>query len=100
MDARKPTNSLVLDAGVGQLSGALVMNNVAPLLVAGDEYLRSGMTAVDLVGVTEADSAALSLLLEWKRRANKANQMLSFTNVPASLRHLAALYGVEDLLRA
>lgn len=53
---------------------------------------------VDLKGVTNADSSALSLLLEWMRRMRGAGKKLEFANVGANLRSLAELYGVVDLL--
>ncbi|MEO8003779.1 MAG: STAS domain-containing protein [Betaproteobacteria bacterium] len=53
---------------------------------------------VDLKGVTNADSSALSLLLEWMRRVRGSGKKLEFANVGANLRSLAELYGVVDLL--
>jgi phospholipid transport system transporter-binding protein len=53
---------------------------------------------VDLKGVTQADSSALSLLLEWLRRARGSGKKLAFVNAGANLRSLAELYGVVDLL--
>lgn len=53
---------------------------------------------VDLKGVTNADSSALSLLLEWVRRARGTGRKLAFANAGTNLRSLAELYGVADLL--
>ena len=53
---------------------------------------------VDLSGVTEVDSAAVSLLLEWRRAAARANRRVDFFNLPNNLRSLADLYGVSRLL--
>jgi phospholipid transport system transporter-binding protein len=53
---------------------------------------------VDLRDVTELDSAAVSLLLEWRRAAAKANRRVEFVNLPDSLKSLAELYGVSHLL--
>ena len=56
---------------------------------------------VDLAAVTEVDSSALSLLFEWQRAARSAQQLqISFRNLPESLKSLAALYGVAELIAA
>jgi len=44
------------------------------------------------------DSAALSLLFEWRRAARAKNLQLGFRNLPASLQSLAALYGLSELV--
>jgi phospholipid transport system transporter-binding protein len=53
---------------------------------------------VDLSGVSEVDSSALSLLLEWQRTARAAGRVIAFTHLPANLKSLADLYGVSELL--
>jgi len=53
---------------------------------------------VDLSGVTEVDSAAVSLLLEWRRQALRAKRTIRFSNIPANLKSLATVYGVSELL--
>ena len=56
-----------------------------------------GVTLVDLAGVTEVDSSAVSLLLEWRRQVKGA--ALRFANLPPALKSLADLYGVAfDLI--
>ena len=58
---------------------------------------RYGRTTA-LAGVTEVDSAAVSLLLEWRRAAAKAQREIEFANLPPALTSLAELYGVLDLI--
>ena len=55
---------------------------------------------LDLSGVTEVDSAAVSLLFEWRRAALAANRSIRYVNLPENLRSLAALYGVTELVGA
>ena len=56
---------------------------------------------VDLAGVTEVDSAAVSLLLEWRREAAKANRAHRVSRIcRANLRSLAELYGVSHFIGA
>jgi phospholipid transport system transporter-binding protein len=53
---------------------------------------------IDLGEVERVDSSALGVLLEWLRQAAKRNCRLHFLNPPRSLRTLADLYGVTELI--
>lgn len=55
-------------------------------------------TQVDFAQVNDVDTAAVSLMLEWHRRAILENKKLAFVNLPAGLTSLTALYGVTDLV--
>jgi phospholipid transport system transporter-binding protein len=44
------------------------------------------------------DSSALSLLLEWRREAARNGREVRYRNLPASMKSLAELYGVTELL--
>ena len=57
-----------------------------------------GALVIDLAQVEAGDSAAVSLLLSWLRRAQREQLALSFANVPDNLMSLARLYGVAELL--
>jgi phospholipid transport system transporter-binding protein len=61
------------------------------------ELDRDGLT-VDLGAVTEADSTALSLLLEWRRAAKAHGWRIHYANLPENLRSLAEVYGVLGLV--
>ena len=80
------------------LEGAITLANVAGKLNPGFTILSEGARVVDLTQVTEVDSAALSLLLEWIRQAKLAGFSVRIENLPAGLTSLATLYGVSDLL--
>lgn len=82
------------------LRGAVDSSTVAGLLDEGRARLAQGDAVVDFSAVTEADSAALSLLLDWQRVARQHGRTLSVTALPAGLRSLAQLYGVSELLPA
>jgi phospholipid transport system transporter-binding protein len=73
-------------------------DNARRLLAAGEAAIAAGDFEFDLSGVTEIDSAAVALLLEWQRCAIAQGGSIRLSGVPASLRGLAALYGVEALL--
>ncbi|MBT3347115.1 MAG: STAS domain-containing protein [Thiotrichales bacterium] len=59
---------------------------------------------VDLKDVKRVDSAGLSLLIEWKRKVLQRSNILQldinlkFTNIPAQLRELALVGGVEGII--
>lgn len=81
------------------LQGPLTMDNVVAVLDEGSRLLPTGpRIVIDLAGVTEVDSAAVSLLLEWRRAAQRSGRKVEFANLSANLKSLAALYGVSDLL--
>ena len=81
-----------------RVRGALTIATVAALGETGKRQFPDDDLVVDLAGVTEVDSAALSLLFEWRREAQRRNLKISFRNLPASLKSLATLYGVADLI--
>ncbi|MGC3980560.1 MAG: STAS domain-containing protein [Steroidobacteraceae bacterium] len=53
---------------------------------------------IDLAGVTHADSAGLSLLIEWLRQAKLHAAQLRYHALPAQLQALANISEVEGLL--
>ena len=81
-----------------RVRGALTIANAAALCEAGKQQFGDSDLIVDLAGVTEVDSTALSLLFEWRRTAQQKNLRISFRNLPESLKSLAALYGVTELV--
>ena len=83
-----------------RVRGALTIAGVTALCVAGKQQLGDADLVVDLAAVTEVDSTALSLLFEWRRAAREKNLQIAFRNLPESLKSLAALYGLTDLVAA
>lgn len=81
-----------------QVTGPMVIALAAALKTAGESALSAGAKVVDLAGVTDADSAAVAVLLAWVRAAQERNQTIAIVHAPESVRSLAALYGVADLL--
>lgn len=53
----------------------------------------------DLSAVSQSNSAALALLLEWLKQAQEHQVSLSFSNFPEHLRELARVYGIEQDLK-
>jgi phospholipid transport system transporter-binding protein len=81
-----------------RVSGAMTMENVNALLEESDAAFSAGNLEMDLAGVSEVDSTAVSLLFEWLRRAHSRNISLVFANLPSNLVNMATLYGVLDLI--
>jgi phospholipid transport system transporter-binding protein len=78
--------------------GAVTLADVLRWRESGLEAIdRDGLT-IDLAGVGEADSSALSLLLEWQRAAKSRGFRIKYSGLPENLRSLAQVYGVLELL--
>lgn len=78
--------------------GAVTLGDVTRWRAAGLQAIdRDGLT-IDLSGVNEADSSALSLLLEWQRAAKARGFRIKYSGLPDNLRSLAQVYGVLELL--
>jgi len=82
-----------------RVSGALTIANAAAECESAKQHF-SGEVVIDLAAVTEVDSSALSVLFDWRRAAQSSGSKISFRNLPESLKSLAALYGVSDLVAA
>ena len=86
--------------GAARAEGAITIDTVPAVLDAGADLLAGAGSEVevDLSGITEFDSAALGVLLEWRRRSAVRGAQLAYTGLPPKLLTLATLYGVADLL--
>ncbi len=80
------------------LTGSITFNDALQWRESVLEALdRDGLT-IDLSGIGEADSAALSLLLEWQREARARGWRVAYANLPASIVSLSEVYGVAELV--
>lgn len=84
----------------GELSveGQITIDNVVSVVANGVALFDGEDMIIDLGGVTEADSAAVSLLLEWRREAARRRLQIRFLNIPQNLQSLMQLYGVSELI--
>jgi len=80
------------------LAGPLTMDTAASVLEASREAVLPRTGIISLAAVDGVDSAAVAVLLAWRRRAAAEGKDLWFTDVPASILALARLYDVEDLI--
>lgn len=84
-----------------RVCGVLDFATVTHLLPLGTAAIEQGnATAIDLGGVTGADSSALALLIEWLSVARVAGRPVHYENMPLQLHQLARLSDVEELLIA
>ena len=92
--------SVQVVAGRWRVSGALSMDTVEAVLAASTSIGLPEDGVVDLTEVDRVDSAGVALLLAWARRAASEGRKIGFAGIPESMRSLARLYGVEELLVA
>jgi phospholipid transport system transporter-binding protein len=85
------------------LEGALSFENVPEVLAQSEAYASQpdlpDLLTIDFSKITQVDSSAVALLLEWRREAGRRGKALRFVNLPANLLALADLYGVSELLQ-
>jgi phospholipid transport system transporter-binding protein len=79
------------------ISGDVVIGTVSSLLAA-SKNLALKNTVIDFAQVTDIDTSTISLILEWKRRAQKENQTVKLANMSDNLKSLTHLYGVAELI--
>lgn len=82
------------------VGGPVTLANVRRVVEEGERQLDEGVRTVDLAEVSEMDSSLLAALFAWLRHARQREYDIAFANLPQSLRTIARLYGVDDLLPA
>ncbi|MGZ8257723.1 MAG: STAS domain-containing protein [Methylotenera sp.] len=80
------------------VSGDIFMDNANAILSQSDALLMVDALEIDFSAVTDVDTAALSLIMEWQRRAVASSCKVTFANLPANLTSLAELYGVTEFI--
>ncbi|MGH8560251.1 MAG: STAS domain-containing protein [Methylococcales bacterium] len=53
---------------------------------------------IDLGRVSRADSAGLTLVVEWMARAKRGNTDIRFRNIPKQMREIASMTEVDKIL--
>ena len=80
------------------VQGAITIDNVVSVIEQGVALFDRPDLEIDLAQVTEVDSSAISMLLEWQRKARGQNRQLRFSNIPKNMKNLAQLYGISELI--
>jgi len=94
---------LAFDADLMRVCGVVNFATVVPLAQQGEQWLREQAPQrcrLDLGGVSRCNSAGTALLLSWLRAARSVGKDLAVENVPATLRKILLLAGLEDVLPA
>ncbi|MFV8835896.1 STAS domain-containing protein [Aquisalimonas sp.] len=87
-----------VDGGL-RLEGELGFATARLLWQEAAEHLPvAGTVTVDLAGVTRADSAGVALLIHWTRIQRDHGGGVEFVNIPAQMRSIARVSGVDGIL--
>lgn len=89
---------IACEDGRCRVEGPLTIENIGEVLEESERLFTAREITVDLAGVTDVDSSAVSLLLQWQRAARAAGRTVSCLNLPGNLKSLAVLYGVAELI--
>jgi len=81
-----------------RVQGPVTLATVRPLLEEGERRFDGTEVRVDLSGVTDADSAAVALLLAWARDAAVRGRRIRFEQFTKNLQSLIDLYELGELL--
>lgn len=81
-----------------QVFGDVLVHNATQFLTSSATFQMQEEIEVDFSAVDNVDTAALSLMLEWQRRALAENCKIKFTHLPESLSSLADVYGIDDFI--
>src|SRR5260363_410108 len=77
---------------------ALTQSNARAALKMGLVHIATGADRVDCAPLAHFDSAALAVLLAWRRATRARGMTLRLLNVPAQLANLARAYGIDTLI--
>ncbi len=86
------------EAGKLSIKGTVTIDNVVAVVEHGIVLFDREDLIIDLAQVTDVDSSAVSMLLQWQREAGRRNRQIRFANVPRKLQSLIRLYGVSELI--
>lgn len=90
--------SITLQDNQWYVSGDILVDNANAVLDESNALEIADDLQIDFSAVNDVDTAALSLLIQWQKRALAANKKVAFRKLPKGLISLAALYGVTDFI--
>jgi len=93
------TASVSIDGDVCSIAGVIDFASAPSLLEKVSAEIQSGRDlTVDLAEVTDANSAALALLLQWKEQAAECGGQVIHQNLPDSMRQLSEICQVSTFI--
>ena len=90
--------TLAADKARWTFAGALTMDTAGAALESARALPWPASGVVDFGGLAQADSAALAVMVELKRRGAAEGRALVLERVPPTLASLAVVYGVDTLI--
>ena len=84
----------------GRLCGRVLFASFAQVRAEGEALIDAAEAQVelDLSGLEYSNSLAVGAMVAWYRRASAQGKVVRFSNVPADLRKIIDVSGLEDLL--
>lgn len=80
------------------IHGPIIYDNAVEVTRAGVVAIKLDNRVIDLAEVTQVDSSAVSMLLEWVRATQIHGRKIEFINLPGNLVGLIELYDVDTLI--
>ncbi len=80
------------------ITGDILMDNANAVQQESSALTIADDMQIDFSEVGDVDTAALSLMLEWQRRAVSSGNRIHFSHLPEGLVSLVELYGVTDFI--
>lgn len=80
------------------VSGDILVDNANAVLNESIALNMAENLQIDFSAVNNVDTSALSLLIEWQRRAEAEKKQVIFRKLPEGLISLASLYAVADFI--
>ena len=80
------------------LKGNITFKEILPILDQVNQYDWKESITLDLSQVNEIDTTIISFILEQNRQAKKFGKQFNLESSPESLKSLASLYGIENLI--
>ncbi len=96
--APSSAGAFAADGARWTFAGSLTMDTAAVALETSRALPLPPSGVVDFTGLAQADSAALAVMIAVRRRGQAEGHPITLAGVPDTLRSLAVVYGVEDLL--
>jgi len=92
------SGAFVAEGAGWRFEGALTFDDAQRVFAASRAMALPANGIVDFSTLTRADSSALAIVMGLKRRGIAEGRPLSIEGLSASLRSLAVVYGVENLV--
>jgi phospholipid transport system transporter-binding protein len=87
------------DGDTLRVRGELDFDSAADLWAISEATLQAeSIRWIDLSGVQRSNSAGVALLVEWLHQARRRRRKLAFINIPAQMRAIIAIAGLDAIL--